>query len=206
MHLVKTEFPCIEDKPLKKAARRLRWFVEAFGTQLHDVSADLDICCRPDQAGLNSVFLAWIRNFEAQIPHNADERQYYITFASGLMLTELVRQMPLTVQQIPESADFSNPAYFWPEGYICVAFCLNLRAEVIYQEFGVRDCPANEFFDINTWHSFRENVHENTLLSGSFLELFAGEQPNWEFPNRFKPHHAMRNVERMRGTRARQLT
>jgi hypothetical protein len=34
----------------------------------------------------------------------------------------------LAVTFVPPDADRFHPANFWPEGYACVAFCLNIRA------------------------------------------------------------------------------
>ena len=75
--------------------------------------------------------MEWVRAFDAQKPASPQDRRAYVGFAAGLMLRALIQQNPLSVVV----ADAGNPAYFWPEGYVYVAFCLNVRAAVLAQDF-----------------------------------------------------------------------
>ena len=83
--------------------------------------------------------------------------------------------------------DLTNPAFFWPEGYVYVAFCLNIRALVLEQEFDERQTVVPALGELRTWWSFRENVERDPGLAVAFLDLFAGEEPHWTAPDVFTP-------------------
>jgi hypothetical protein len=134
---------------------------------------------------LAQTYVAWVRAFEAQKPHSSAARRAYTNFASGLMLRELVSANPLDVLAIPSESDLSNPAYYWPEGYVYVGYCLNVRSTVLSQDFGETLTLSPDLFDIRVWWSFKENVAEDPSLAIPFLDYFAGEQPNWSMPSVF---------------------
>ena len=57
-----------------------------------------------------------------------------------------------------------------------------LRALVLEEEFARAQQTSHEFESIQTWWSFRENVTEDSSTAIAFLDLFAGDEPNWIFP------------------------
>lgn len=174
-------------RPVRKSVRRLRWFRASFAEQTDKIAGETGVVYALDDQRLTAAFLDWLRAFEAQKPGAPDDRRAYVGFAAGLMLRTLLRHKPLTVTSIPEGADATNPAYFWPEGYVYVAYCLNVRSAVLEQDFheGRRLAPA--LGEIRTWWSFRENVAEDPSLGIAFLDLFAGEEPDWVMPEAFHP-------------------
>ena len=189
MLLASIEFPKSNDTPIRRSVRRLRWFKKAFAAQVDILSSETGVEFELDEQKLRGLFLCWIKSFEEQRPHEAGLRQEYVSFASGLMLRELIRAKPLLATKIPENADRSNPAYFWPEGYAYVAFCLNVRYAVLEQDFDIkRDISAN-FENIGTWWSFKENVVEDPSLAIGFFDLFTGVYPNWNMPSFFSQRH-----------------
>ena len=103
------------------------------------------------------------------------------------MLQALVRGRPLTVRSLPPGADTSNPAYYWPEGYVFVAYCLNIRAAVLAQDFDEARDTAPAMDEIRSWWSFRENTDADPSLAIAFLDLFSGEDPDWTTPGVFAP-------------------
>ncbi len=185
MSLPAVNFPNATDTSIRRSVRRLRWFKEAFARQVDNLSGDSGVAYQLCPEKLRGAFLSWIKGFEAQKPEHS--KQDYVSFASGLMLRELIKAKPLVANSIPPGADLNNPAYFWPEGYAYVAFCLNVRSAVLAQDFDVQIDIAPELDDIRTWWSFRENTAEDAALAISFLELFAGEDPHWEMPSVFMP-------------------
>jgi len=190
-------FPESEDRPLRKVARRLRWFLEAFSNQTREVSAEFGLEFEIDRAKLRSVFLSWVRNFEAQKPADARAKSNYITYSAATMLMELIKGQPLRIVRVPDEADVDRPAYFWPEGYAYLAFCMNVRSAVYVQELDLETGIAPEFDDIRTWWSFRENARENSATAIGFFELFVGDTPKWSTPELFSSSHAAENALRM---------
>lgn len=175
-----------DELPLHKSVQRLRWFVGAFEAQVHNTEEETGNRFSVDRGALAQVFADWLRAFEAQKPVNDADNQAYVGFAAGLMLRTLIRKRPVTSVEKPEGADESNPAYFWPEGYLYVAFCLNVRGLVLEKDFHSLQRPSPALAETGTWWSFRENVSEDSSLAIAFLDLFAGDQPEWSMPELFR--------------------
>ena len=174
-----------KNQPLHKAAQRLRWFVGAFEDQVARTSNETGNAYKIDQALLGAVFTDWLNSFNAQKPTDSHNNAAYVGFAAGLMLRTLVRRSPVTLESKPVGADEGNPAYFWPEGYLYVAFCLNARGLVLETDFDEHQHPSRELEDTRTWWSFKENVEQDASLAIAFLDLFAGDEPNWTMPELF---------------------
>lgn len=173
-------------RPVRKAIRRLRWFMGSFREHVEQSAAASGVRFAVDEQRLTAAFLEWLREFEAQKPGRADDRRAFVGFAAGLMLRALIRNAPLRVLSKPEGVDPANPAYFWPEGYAYVAYCLNVRAAVLEQDFHEDSRIAPELSELRSWWSFKENVAEDPSLALAFLDLFAGEEPNWTMPEVFR--------------------
>lgn len=174
-------------KPIRKSVRRLRWFVNAFEEQVRRTSAETGNTFHVDEPVLSAVFVDWLRAFEAQKPGPGDDRVPYVGFAAGLMLRTLIRHKPVAVVTRPAGCDDTNPAYFWPEGYLYVAFCLNVRGLVLEHDFHETQQVVPELGETRTWWSFKENVDRDPSLAIAFLDLFAGDAPQWSMPEIFRP-------------------
>lgn len=172
-------------RPVRKAVQRLRGFITLFDEQVILTSTQTSNRYQVDQSILAKAFASWLRVFQAHKPDRQEDRLAYVGFAAGLMLRELVTKKPARIQAAPGNADLSKPAYFWPEGYLYVAFCLNVRGLVVEQDFHGRQRRSQELDDIRVWWSFKENVREDPSAAIAFLDLFAGEEPNWEMPGLF---------------------
>jgi len=173
-------------QPLRKSAQRLRWFVDVFERQVRTIEAQTDNSFEIDKGALTQTFTEWLAALEAQKPKQDDDKLAYVGFAAGLMLRTLIKRDPVTLTRRPERADESNPAYFWPEGYLYVAFCLNVRGLVLEADFNREQHPADALNETRTWWSFRENVREDPSLAIAFMDLFAGEEPEWTMPELFR--------------------
>lgn len=174
------------DQPVRKSAQRLRWFVDAFERQVKNTETQTDNHFSVDRALMAQVFSEWRQAFEAQKPKHAEDRLAYVGFAAGLMLRSLIRHKPAALIKRPDNADESNPAYFWPEGYLYVVFCLNVRGLVLESDFHSEQHPSDVLNETRTWWSFRENVAEDPSLAIAFLDLFAGDEPEWTMPELFR--------------------
>lgn len=174
------------DHPLRKSAQRLRWFVDVFEKQVRETEEQTGNVFSVDRGSLAQTFADWLKAFEAQKPTRNEDKPAYVGFAAGLMLRALIKRKPLTLTTRPEGADESNPAYFWPEGYLYVAFCLNVRGLVLEADYHFEQHPSDVLNDTRTWWSFRENVHEDPSLAIGFLDLFAGDEPEWNMPELFR--------------------
>lgn len=165
--------------PVRKAVQRLRWFHRSFHDQVSECARTTGVAFSVDDKCLTAGFVEWLRAFDAQKPDNPDSRRAYVGFAAGLMLRTMIRHNPLTATHLPTGYDSGDPAYFWPEGYVYVTFCLNIRAAVLEQDFHEDQRLAPELTDLRSWWSFRENIKDDPSLAIAFLDLFAGEVPNW---------------------------
>lgn len=180
------------DRPVRKSVQRLRWFVDAFQEQAARTTEETGIEFEVDQFLLAGAFSSWLRSFEAQKPTEPGRRVPFVGFAAGLMLRSLVQSDPAKAGSVPRTAGAARPAEHWPEGYLYVSFCLNLRALVLQQDFK-RDLPAvPKPGDARAWWSFKENVQYDPSLAIPFLDLFAGEEPNWTAPGMFEVGGAAR--------------
>lgn len=173
--------------PIRKSVRRLRWFINAFEEQVRRTSAETGNTFHVDEPALSAVFVDWLRAFEAQKPAEAGDRVPYVGFAAGLMLRTLIRRGPVGVVTRPPGCDETNPAYFWPEGYLYVAFCLNVRGLVLEHDFHEKQQVVPQLSESRTWWSFKENVERDPSLAIAFLDLFAGDEPHWSMPEIFRP-------------------
>lgn len=173
-------------QPVRKSARRLRWFVGAFENQVDKTSSETGNRFAVDKVALADVFTNWIKAFEVQKPNRPEDKTAYVGFAAGLMLRALIRGKPVELISKPDVADETNPAYFWPEGYLYVAFCLNVRGLVLESDFHSAQNISPVLNEVRTWWSFRENVSEDPSLAIAFLDLFAGDEPEWTMPELFR--------------------
>ena len=173
-------------EPLRVAIRRLRWFRTAFAQQLAEVTAETGVRFTLDDRKLAAAFVQWLRHVEAQKPGDRTQRRAYFDFASGLMLRELLRDLPITAGPLPLDADLSRAEYYWPEGFACTVFCLNMHAAVVEQEFDASTTTTPKFFDIRHWWSFRENVTEDANTAIGFFDVFVGLEPEWQIPDSFR--------------------
>lgn len=179
-------------EPVRVAARRLRWLRGAFADQLAAISAETGVAYRLDDRKLASAFVSWLRRVEAQNPHDEARRRAFFDFAAGVMLHELIRTLPVTAGPLPAGADREQPEYFWPEGFACTVFCVNVLSAVLAQEFDATTDVVPAFFDIRSWWSFRENAAEQASSAVGFFDVFIGEEPDWEMPTVFRDKLALR--------------
>lgn len=171
--------------PIRQAVRRMRWFKQSFAQQVDLISEASGVEYQIHSDRLARAFIEWLRVFEAQKPTQPKARQAYVGFASGVMLRQLINLAPLEVVSVPAGSDRSNPAYYWPEGYVYVAYCLNVRAGVLAQDFDAELELTPDLGDIRTWWSFKENVTEDPARAIAFLDLFSGGNPDWAQPSLF---------------------
>ncbi len=163
----------------RKSLQRLRWFRSTFEEQIEAIETRTQIQFKLDPEILTECFVEWIRTIEYMKPSQSKQRIAYVGFASGQMLKHLIVKKPVSIISMPIATDMSLPEYFWPEGFVYVAYCLNVRQAILHNDFGVQITQSPALDKVETWWSFKENVHENWNYAISFLDLFAGEQPNW---------------------------
>lgn len=173
------------EQPLGKAVRRLRGFRTSFEEQIKSISTRTGIQYQVKSDKLTAAFMGWLKAFEAQKPAHDADNEAYVGFAAGLMLRALIDHDPAQATHVPKAIDKDEPVGFWPEGYLYVAYCLNIRGCVLEQEFHTAQQQSEMFADLRTWWSFRENVHEDPSLAIAFLDLFSGQNPDWHMPALF---------------------
>jgi len=173
------------NQPVRRAIRQLRWFKSSFLAQVNAVSEQTGIQFETNTEVLARCFLAWLKPFESSKPDDPEQREAFVGFAAGLMLRQMIELKPLRHISIPEPLDRQDPAKFWPEGFVYVSYCLNVRRLVLSQEFDEVTDTVQGIPDIGTWWSFRENVEEMSSYAMSFLDLFAGIEPDFESPGVF---------------------
>lgn len=163
----------------RKSLQRLRWFRSTFEEQIKAIETRTGITFTLYPEILAKCFVDWIQEFEKMKPSQSRQRLAYVGFAAGQMLKQLIVKKPVSVIFMPTATDMLLPEYFWPEGFVYVAYCLNARQAVLQNDFGVQIKQSPTLEQLATWRSFKENVHENSNYAISFLDLFAGEQPDW---------------------------
>lgn len=198
----KVDLPGSASTPVRKSARRLRWFKETLHRQIENLEAQTNIEFEVNDVEIRALFLRWLEAFEAQKPTNNQGIEDFVSFASGLMLRELIKSKPLKAKNLPEGADQSNPAYFWPEGYLYVALCLNIRSAVLEQDFDVEKHISPNMDELRTWWSFKENISEDPNLAIGFFDLFAGVEPSWEMPAIFSSRKGANVAQKYFASRA----
>ena len=172
--------------PVHKSVRRLRGFRASFDEQIKNTSAQTGIRYKIQDDKLTEAFVEWLDAFEAQKPMQDSDNVPYVGFAAGLMLRSLIVHDPADATHVPQTIDKNSPIGFWPEGYLYVAYCINMRGCVLEQDFHTHLEEADVLNDLQTWWSFRENVATDPSLAIAFLDLFSGQEPNWFMPSLFK--------------------
>ena len=180
------EFQLPADQPLRRAVRRLRWFKSTFEEQVRLVSAETGVTFRIDRRKVTKCFVQWLCAFEAQKPKESSAYLAYVGFAAGLMLRQLFVGRPLSVDAMPPDANRDDPVYFWPEGYVYVVYCLNVRQIIFKDEFHQNVVISPRLSELRTWWSLKENVTEDPATAIGFLDLFAGDEPDWLMPAVFE--------------------
>ncbi len=172
-------------EPVRVAARRLRWFRAALARFLDRLGGEIGCDFEVDEPRLAAAFVSWLRAVAAQKPHDPGARRAYFEFAAGLMLRELVRDMPIRATRAPDRAAPDSAARFWPEGYAATTFCMAVTAAALRQEFDADFAVAPEMDDVRQWWSFRENAAEDPAMAVAFLDMFTGHEPDWMTPGLF---------------------
>jgi len=174
------------NKPTRIAARQAHWLQAAFRRYLEIVGEDLGCEFALDGAKLSSCFVGWLRAIASQKPKDRALRRQYFEFSAGLMLRELMRNMPITVKHAPTKVSPDEPAGFWPEGVACAMFCLAVLNAVETEEFGVTAGDVTDVRDLRFWWSFKENALLEPRYAVAFFERIIGVEPNWELPDFFR--------------------
>ena len=141
---------------------------------------------RSTRAGSRRRSPTGLKAFTAQKPKAAADKLAFVGFAAGLMLRTLITRKPVSVAGMPENADPALPACFWPEGHLYVAYCLHVRSLVLEKDFKGRQHATEHLGELRTWWSFKENVEQDPAWAIAFLDLFAGEEPDWHVPGLFR--------------------
>ena len=186
MNAVIPILPIDSTSRVSHAIRSLRWFKATFAEQARKLETLSGITLNIDEPKLARAFVAWVRTFDAhRVRLSGSSRRDFVFFSAGLMLRELLRLKPAAAGPVPSDADGELPLYFWPEGYLYTSYCLSVCLSVIEQDYDETIDFDASLFEIRTWHSFRENVREDTSLAIAFLDQFVGNEPNWLIPGFF---------------------
>lgn len=178
-------FKVPKGQTFRKSFQRLRWFKSTFEEQVQAASTRTGIEYDTDAQILTRCFLQWFRTIENIKPTNTQDRLAFVGFAAGKMLKELIVNNPLTLKSTPKVMDSDLPEYFWPQGFVYVSYCLNVRQSILREDFHAKINSSQTIDDIRTWWSFKENTAEMPDYAISFLDIFAGEEPNWNSPGQF---------------------
>jgi hypothetical protein len=112
-------------------------------------------------------------------------RKKYFGFSAGIMLRELLSEMPAKAVNQPTNVPADAPAAFWPEGVACTMFCLAVLHAVEVEEFRVSKSQNADINDLRFWWSLRENSKSDPNLVVPFFENIIGVEQNWMLPGIF---------------------
>ena len=174
------------NKPMRIAARQVHWLQTAFKQYLEIVGEDIGCTFTLDSAKLSTCFVRWLRAISAQNPRDRAMRREYFGFAAGIMLRELVTDMPVATGGKPEKISSDAAAYFWPEGVACTMFCLAVLYAVEHEEFKITKKDHAGIRDLRFWWSFKENCGNDPNLAVAFFEELIGCEPDWILPGVFR--------------------
>ena len=183
-------------QPTARAVRRLRGFARSFEAQVAATERETGIRFEVSRPKLTAAFLDWLAAFERQRAGAGADRMAFVGFAAGLMLRSLVEHDPARARALPPGADLDRPAFFWPEGHLYTAYCLNVRGVVLEEEFAAHPARPPELDDIRAWWSFRETVRDDPAQAVAFLDLFSGAEPDWSTPGLFRDRRFRRLARR----------
>ena len=179
----------MEVPDVRRRVRQLRWFKASFRQHAKLLGQHYGLAVGIDETRLTEAFLNWAERFSLDRRYADLDRRDFVVFTAGLLLRELFRLHPLKAEPLAEAG---VPAarndvdwklvHDWPEGFIATNYCLCMLSAVLEQEGMSLTLPdlAN---DLRTWWSFRENVEEDPSQAIAFLDLFAGNEPNWFMPD-----------------------
>lgn len=195
--------------------RQLRWFKTSFRHDAKFIAERYGFKLTIDDHCLTEAFLNWAEAFSAQKEHARLDRRDFMVFAAGLLLRELLRLHPVSVEEekaprgsAPRLADKTAPlAEAWPEGFVYTNYCLCVLAAILEQEGASLTLPALAD-DVRTWLSYRENAGDDPSQAIAFLDLFTGNEPNWWMPDLVLSRAAMKRAMEAKvvpGSRAKQL-
>jgi hypothetical protein len=173
------------NKPLRIAARQAHWLQVAFKRYLDIVGDDIGCEFELDTAKLAACFVQWLRAISPQNPKDRALRKEYFGFSAGVMLRELVADMPAKASRRPANVPADSPAAFWPEGVACAMFCLAVLRAVESEEFRAAKKDNAEIKDLRFWWSFKENCAKNPSDAIAFFDSLIGVEPNWILPSVF---------------------
>ena len=184
----------IKIEPISKSVRKFRWFVKLFNDHLHRVESETGNQFKIDKEILAKVFKNWLQNFQRQKPDSEELKPFFVGFAAGLMLVELLKNNPISLTKIGNAADETQPAFYWPEGYVHVSFCLELRGKVLFSDYNIMLQKSAAVDDIRTWWSFKENVAEDAAYAIGFLDVFSDSEPNWRERDIFRAERFLNSL------------
>jgi hypothetical protein len=173
------------NKPLRIAARQAHWLQVAFKRYLEVAGEDIGCRFDLDTARLTKCFVRWLRAVASQYPKDRALRKEYFGFSAGLMLREIMADMPVTADSHPTNVPEDSPAAFWPEGVVCTMFCLAVLHAVEAEEFKTRNAEKAGIEDLRFWWSFKENCAQSPSYAVAFFEKLIGIEPNWTMPDLF---------------------
>jgi hypothetical protein len=181
--------------------RRLHFFTDHFRNYIDALAVRLGLSITIDRIRLTDAFLAWGEDFTRQRNAAAIDRQDYMVFTAGTLLTHLIKVEPVAVQALAaEGASVAPPddmrdiIAFWPEGFLYTSYCISVLQVVLEQETR-QALPMSEIArDLRSGWSFRENVREDRWSAIGFFDLFVGAEPNWLSPSTAADRPAMRKL------------
>lgn len=182
------------NKPMRIAARQAHWLQVAFKSYLDVVGQDIGCEFTIDTAKLTSCFVQWLRAVARQNPKDRNVRQEYFNFSAGLMLRELMADMPASATCRPTKISDDNPASFWPEGVACTMFCLAVLYSIEEEEFKIKRTDSANINDLRFWWSFKENCKVDPNYAIAFFQKIYGIEPNWMVPSIFSNTKMALNV------------
>ncbi|MFE1598756.1 hypothetical protein [Methylobacterium sp. ID0610] len=187
---------------LSHQVRKLGFFREGFFSYADAIAGRLGLSVVVDPVLLTRAFLDWRDEFLGQSRVADINRRDYMIFSSALMLYNLVRHRPASLDLqhqghvLASAGEVKRLEVFWPEGLLYTGYCLTTLDTVLAQEGEEPIHLSPLIAETATWWSFRENVLEDPTRAIGFLDLFVGAEPNWDMPCLAADRPAIRGLAR----------
>ena len=173
------------------------WFKSAVSECLMCTAQRLDFQCELRSGDLAYAFFDWAGYADNTQNFSKLDSVDYAHFACGVLLKSFIQAHPITVINTRVPANTGDKSWLkmmnWPEDLVLLCFTLTLL-ESWRLHLGAEPLVVNLDLIESHWDSFHENAREDTFSPVSFLDLFLGLPPVWEYPMTPGNRPAMRSA------------
>ncbi len=173
------------------------WFKSAVSECLTLTAQRLHFRCELRNGDLAAAFFHWAGYADSSQDFSKLDPVDYAHYACGILLRSFIQAHPISVIEKQTAASGADRSLLdqmnWPEDLVLLCLTLTLL-ESWRLHLGAEPLVINLDLIKSHWDSFHENAREDTFSPVSFLDLFLGLPPVWEYPMTAGNRPAMRSA------------